>query len=302
MSYTIDATSVTKVYSDSRKALDEFSLRIPEKGIYSLLGRNGAGKTTFAKIVSTILEPTKGEVKVLGFDVMKEAERIRERIAIVPQEGRPFSLTTPLEHVLLYLIARGWSMSDARRKAKRVLEELELSEYSNNICSTLSGGLKQRVMLAMATSVEPELLLLDEPTIGLDPLARIRLWGIIQNMNRSGTRIFLTTHYMDEAETLSEGVAILDNGKKIAEGSPRELKASVKATTAVLIMWDTKNEDLSPYGTVLRNGPSTRVFTNESGGRELAERVLSMKDGLSVSVRPITLEDVFIYMVGSLDV
>lgn len=301
MKEAIVATEVSKVYSDGKRALQDLSLTVEEKTVFSLLGRNGAGKTTFTKIASTILKPTSGKVSVLGFDLEKETRKIRERIAIVPQEGRPFSLQTPFEHVFMYLVARGWSASDAKTQANRVLEKLGLAEYRDKICAVLSGGLKQRVMIAMAAATEPELIFLDEPTIGLDPIARIGIWGNIRDMVDQGTTVFLTTHYMEEAETLSKRVAIIDAGKKVAEGTPQELKSRLEATMSVTITGKAVIGDLGleSFGRVHRNGSTVRVFTNEAGARELSE--LAVKLNLNVNVRPVTLEDVFISLVGEMD-
>ncbi|MEM3654915.1 MAG: ABC transporter ATP-binding protein [Thermoprotei archaeon] len=300
MAEAIQAINVSKVYSDGKKALDNFSLSVEEKSVYSLLGRNGAGKTTFTKIAATILKPTSGEVRVLGYDLEKETSKIRRRVAIVPQEGRPFSLQTPYEHVYMYLIARGWSMSDARIQANRILDKLELTEYKDKMCSLLSGGLKQRVMIAMAAAAQPELIFLDEPTIGLDPIARMSIWGDIRDMVDDGTTVFLTTHYMEEAETLSKRVGIVDLGRKIVEGTPGELKTRLEATMSVAITGKSHEAiDFTSYGRVHRSGSTIRVLTNDAGARELSD--LAVKMNLSVSVRPTTLEDVFISLVGEMD-
>ncbi|MEM0120169.1 MAG: ABC transporter ATP-binding protein [Thermoprotei archaeon] len=300
MAEAIQAINVSKVYSDGKKALDNFSLSVEEKSVYSLLGRNGAGKTTFTKIAATILKPTSGELRVLGYDLEKETSKIRRRVAIVPQEGRPFSLQTPYEHVYMYLIARGWSMSDARIQANRILDKLELTEYKDKMCSLLSGGLKQRVMIAMAAAAQPELIFLDEPTIGLDPIARMSIWGDIRDMVDDGTTVFLTTHYMEEAETLSKRVGIVDLGRKIVEGTPGELKTRLEATMSVAITGKSHEAiDFTSYGRVHRSGSTIRVLTNDAGARELSN--LAVKMNLSVSVRPTTLEDVFISLVGEMD-
>jgi ABC-2 type transport system ATP-binding protein len=301
MTLAIEATNVSKTYADGKQALKDFTLKVEGKSVFSLLGKNGAGKTTFTKIAATILRPTAGKISVLGFDLERETAKIRRRVAIVPQEGRPFSLQTPYEHVLMYLLARGWSMGDARAQAKRVLDKLELTEYKDKICAVLSGGLKQRVMIAMAAAAQPELIFLDEPTIGLDPIARMGIWGDIRDMVDEGTTVFLTTHYMEEAETLSKRVAIVDKGQKVVEGSPQELKSKLEATMTVTITGKAVLESLNPesYGRVHRNGSTIRVFTNEAGARELSEAALSLN--LNVGIRPVTLEDVFISLVGEID-
>ncbi|MEM3684910.1 MAG: ABC transporter ATP-binding protein [Conexivisphaerales archaeon] len=301
MHAAIEADNVTKVYENKVKALDDFSLLVERGTIFSLLGRNGAGKTTFARIVATILRPSSGDLRVMGYDLESEIKKIRSLISVVPQEGRPFSLQTPLEHVLMYLIARGWSVADARRRAKEVLEELELDGYRDKICAVLSGGLRQRVMLAMAVSTQPELLLLDEPTIGLDPVARIKMWSTIEKLSSSGTTVFLTTHYMDEAEALSKKVAIVESGRKIVEGEPARVKGSLNSDTVVVINGSYDDVTLKRYGEIRRSGMTARVYTHESAARELVNDLLSKNRSISFSVRPISLEDVFIYLVGELD-
>lgn len=298
MKIAIDAINLTKIYKQGSVALDNFSLRVPEKQIFSILGKNGAGKTTFTKIVATILKATKGEAYVLGFNVNEDEKEIRKRIALVPQEGRPFSLQTPYEHVFMYLVSRGWSLFDARRKSIEVLELLDMKEYKDKICGNLSGGLRQRVMLAMSISTEPELLLLDEPTIGLDPIARASMWGIIQKLKSMGTSIFMTTHYMEEAEMLSDNVAIIEKGKKVIEGPVDEIKSRVNANTVVLVIGNINLEELQSYGNVVKAGSTLRLFTDEKASKEVVGKLLSKKEGISFSVRPISLEDVFVYLVG----
>ena len=123
----IVAENLVKIYPNNKKALNSFSLTVPRGTVYSLLGKNGAGKTTFTKIIATILKPTSGEASVFGFDLKKQSHEIRRRVSIVPQESRPFSLQTPYEHILMFLIARGWSLSDARKRSREVLERLELT-------------------------------------------------------------------------------------------------------------------------------------------------------------------------------
>ncbi len=292
----IVAENLVKIYPNNKKALNSFSLTVPRGAVYSLLGKNGAGKTTFTKIIATILRPTSGEASVLGFDLKKQSHEIRRRVSIVPQESRPFSLQTPYEHILMFLIARGWSLSDARKRSREVLERLELTEYQNQICSTLSGGLKQRVVIAMASAAEPDLLLLDEPTIGLDPVARLMIWDFIRELVEQGTTIFLTTHYMDEAENLSDRVTIMDRGMKVLEGTPSELKRHLGETTSVTVTGRIGAEELAGYGKYYQNGSASRVFTSESRARELADYCVSKQ--LAVTLRPVTLEDLFIYLLG----
>ena len=177
------------------------TLTIPRATIFTLLGKNGAGKTTFLRMAATQLKPTSGKIKVLGFDAVSQTKEVRERIAAVPQEMRTFESLTPYDHVMMSLTSRGWHVTEARPQARKTLASLGLSPYSNVHADELSGGLRQRTLVAMALATEAELIFLDEPTIGLDPVARREVWKMIVNLKHAGKTILLTTHYLDEAES-----------------------------------------------------------------------------------------------------
>jgi len=292
------ARGIRKVYPNSTVALDNLNLDVPRGVIYSLLGRNGAGKTTFLKIASTQLAPTAGTVEVLGFDVMREVREIRSRIAVVPQEGRPASLNTPYEHILHYLIARGMSIREAKMRTKETLETLELNEHANTICSNLSGGLRQRTLVAMALSTDAELLFLDEPTIGLDAVTRLRIWDAVRNLTRKeGRTVLLTTHYMEEAESLSDRVAIMHQGRIVANGTVKEIKNSLDASVKVEVTGaGLRAADFEEYGRVVNLGDTFRIFLNNSAAREVVD--LAISKGARATVSHVTLEDVFVALVG----
>lgn len=206
-------------------------------------------------------------------------------------------LQTPYEHIVTYLVSRGLELREARSRAEKTLDALNLRSYRNTICGNLSGGLRQRVLIAMAISTEAELLILDEPTIGLDPVARVEVWNLIRSYIAAGRTILLTTHYMDEAEELSDNLAIINKGRVISKGSPREIKQKLNATHTVIVK--TSQGDLSEferYGRTLRAGTGVRVLTSQEKATELA--ALCLKRNMEVSVRPSSLEDVFISEVG----
>jgi ABC-2 type transport system ATP-binding protein len=296
----ISTTGLKKTYQPATKALDGVSLKVGSGAVFALLGPNGAGKTTFVRIVATQLLPSAGSATVLGYDVVREPERIRKQIAVVPQEGRPASLQTPFEHIFTYLACRGLGYGEAKRRANATIASLDLSKYRDTICANLSGGLRQRVLIAMAMSSEADLLLLDEPTIGLDPVARVEVWNLVRNYVATGKTILLTTHYMDEAEQLSDSLAIISQGKLISVGTPSEIKRKLDFTRAVIVK--TASGDLSefePFGKVLRAGTGIRVLTTEQGASDLA--ALCLKKGLEISVRHVSLEDVYINEVGEVE-
>ncbi len=294
----IEAVSLSKIYHRSRtQALSDITLTIGRGEIFTLLGRNGAGKTTFLRIAATQLMPSKGRISVLGHDVRDEPLQIRSKIAVVPQEGSTIGPLTPWDHVYLTLLARGMSRNQAHERSEKTIERLELTEYRNQPADSLSGGLKQRVRVAMAVATDAELIFLDEPTLGLDAVTRRRIWGVLNEIQKEGRSILLTTHYIDEAEILSNNVAIIDHGKMVLSGSPAELLRNVKERVRVDIVGSTfSEEELSRYGRVVKLAERFRVLTDDRLGRELADEAL--KRGSDVGLARVSLEDLFVDLIG----
>jgi len=294
----IEAVSLSKIYHRSKtQALSDITLTIGRGEIFTLLGRNGAGKTTFLRIAATQLMPTKGRISVLGHDVRDEPLEIRSKIAVVPQEGSTIGPLTPWDHVYLTLLARGISRNQAHERSEKTIERLELTEYRNQPADSLSGGLKQRVRVAMAVATDAELIFLDEPTLGLDAVTRRRIWGVLNEIQKEGRSMLLTTHYIDEAEILSNNVAIIDHGKMVLSGSPAELLRNVKERVRVDIVGSTfSEEELSNYGRVVKLAERFRVLTDDRLGRELADEAL--KRGSDVGLARVSLEDLFVDLVG----
>jgi ABC-2 type transport system ATP-binding protein len=296
----IEAEDLQKTYRSKTRALDGISLRVRGGTVFALLGPNGAGKTTFVRIIATQLLPSAGSANVLGHDVVKEPQTVRKWIAVVPQEGRPHLLQTPFEHIVTYLVCRGFDFSEAKRRADSTLASLNLADYRSTICANLSGGLRQRVLIAMAMSSDADLLVLDEPTIGLDPIARVEVWNLVRKYVATGKTILITTHYMDEAEQLADSLAIINKGRLVATGAPSEIKKRLNSSHSVIVK--TSDEDVSEFeafGKVLRAGTGIRVLTTQQGAADIA--ALSLKKGLEVSVRQVNLEDVYMDEVGKLE-
>jgi ABC-2 type transport system ATP-binding protein len=296
----IEAYNLSKIYKGtSIPALDNVSLKIDQGQIFTLLGRNGAGKTTFVRICATQLLPTSGTLKVFGYDVISQAENIRKFISIVPQEGRPLRALTPWDHVYNWLKIRGENKSIAKVKTEKILRRFELYKVKDKPAMNLSGGMKQKVLVAMATAVNADLLFLDEPTIGLDPVSRRQVWTLIQDLKKEGKTILLTTHYMDEAETLSDKIVIIDNGKIVKEGNINELRKIIPQNIRMDISKKVIDIDkLEKYGNVVEIGTDIiRLFTFESNIAELSD--LAIKNKSSFNISPITLDDIFVYLVGN---
>jgi len=296
----IEAYNLSKIYKGtSIPALDNISLKIDQGQIFTLLGRNGAGKPTFVRICATQLLPTSGTLKVFGYDVINQAEIIRKFISIVPQEGRPLRALTPWDHVYNWLKIRGEDKANAKIKTEKILQRLELYKVKDKPAMNLSGGMKQKVLVAMATAVDVDLLFLDEPTIGLDPVSRRQVWALIQDLKREGKTILLTTHYMDEAETLSDKIVIIDNGKIVKEGNINELRKIIPQNIRMDISKKVIGiEKLEKYGNIVEIGTDIiRLFTFESKIGEISE--LAIKNKASFNISPITLDDIFVYLVGN---
>jgi ABC-2 type transport system ATP-binding protein len=295
----VEAVQVYKLYKGSNyAALNNVSVDVEPGQIFTLLGRNGAGKTTFVRICATQLAPTKGIVRVLGYDILKEAGKIRNLISVVPQESRPLRALTPWDHVYNWLQIRGESKYDAKKKTEKILHKLELYEAKDTPAMNLSGGMKQKILVAMAMATDAQLLFLDEPTIGLDPVSRRQVWSAIKDLKNEGKSILLTTHYMDEAEMLSDSIVIIDKGRVIADGTMRDLRKIIPQNIRIDIAKDSMDiELLKSYGSVVDTGTGTlRVFTFESTIKEISD--FAIKKNLSFTVSPITLDDVFVSLVG----
>jgi ABC-2 type transport system ATP-binding protein len=299
MDFAVEVDHLRKVYpggSGQKAALDDLSLRIPTGRVYGLIGRNGAGKTTFVRIASTQLAKTSGTVVVLGLDVAERTRDVRARIACVPQESRPLYFLTTEEVVYLYLKMRGMEPVEARRRTRDALEELSLTEYRKRLVTRLSGGLRRRALCAMVLASDAEVLFLDEPTTGLDPLARREVWKAIRRTIREHRTIVLTTHYLDEAEALSTRLALIEQGQLRLEGSPADLRARVRFPYRVRVEAPFPREELEPYGRVAPVEGGFLVFAREDDARELARK--GLERGVRVSLGPVSLEDIFLEVVG----
>ncbi|MEM2041039.1 MAG: ABC transporter ATP-binding protein [Nitrososphaerota archaeon] len=296
MKNVLEAFNVSKTYDGINWALRDFTLTVNRGELVSLLGRNGAGKTTFINIATTQLRQTSGTVRILDYDVFKDAKNVRKLIAVVPQEARPLSLATPWEHVYYYLSARGLSMNDARERTTRYLREMDLWEHRNVICSKLSGGLRQRVLVTMAIAAEAEVTFLDEPTIGLDPISKINVWKYINQYAKRGFTFILTTQDMEEAEVLSNRIAIMDRGRLLTYGDLQSIKFKIKPKIRVEIKCAIPEAALRKYGQVINLGDKLLLYVDEDHIDEVAKLVLNQ--GCQITISPIRLEDVFISLVG----
>jgi ABC-2 type transport system ATP-binding protein len=195
--------------------------------VYGLLGPNGAGKTTTIRMLATLLRPDAGTARVLGHDVVREADAVRSRVSLTGQFASVDEDLTGLENLLLIARLLGYSRKHSRARASELLDAFSLAEAADRQVKKYSGGMRRRLDIAASIVVTPDLMFLDEPTAGLDPRSRNQVWDIVRALIAGGTTVLLTTQYLDEADQLADRIAVIDRGKVIAEGTPSELKASV---------------------------------------------------------------------------
>jgi ABC-2 type transport system ATP-binding protein len=229
----IVAENLVKVYrgrgrKPGVRALDGLSLTVPEGRVFGLLGPNGAGKSTTTKILTTLSRPTSGTARVAGHDVAREADAVRSAIGYVSQGASTDPLLTALENLEIAGRMRGASPSDARARAKRLLDDFGLADAAARPVSTFSGGMRRRLDVAAALMHRPRVLFLDEPTTGLDPEARAAMWAEIRRLAaHDSLTVVLTTHYMEEADRLADELLIVNRGRAVVQGSPADLKAAL---------------------------------------------------------------------------
>jgi len=286
MEDVVEVDRLGKTYPGGTEALKDVSFRVSKGEVFCLLGRNGAGKTTLLRVLATQLMPTAGRATVFGSEVVRGAKSIRRRIAALPQEARPQMMLSAYDHVRLMCLIRGMSREDALKRTERVLRQFELWEHKDKLCADLSGGLRQRVLLCMALIADPELLFLDEPTIGLDPLGRRQVWAAIRRLAGAGVTVLLTTHYMDEAEKLANRLAIIEKGRLAFLGTVDEAKA--KAGVGMRLIVESAQGDAD----------SRQVVHPSSDQEILAVVERSIREGLKVTFQPPSLEEAFIQLVG----
>jgi ABC-2 type transport system ATP-binding protein len=274
---------------------------------FGFLGPNGAGKTTTLRMLSTLLPITSGEATVAGCNLRHEAAKMRERIGYVSQEGSSYSEVTGRRELVIQGRLYGMSRTAADKRAADLLETLELTDCGDRKTKTYSGGQKRRLDVGIGLMHLPDLLFLDEPTTGLDPQSRARMWDEVRRLRESGTTVFLTTHYLEEADALCDRIAIIDHGKIVAEGTPEDLKREI-AGDVVLVG---PNGPLDAASDILKGQDFIRELTVEDEvlrlyvdrGETAMPQIIRLLDGAGVSLATLSLhrpslDDVFFRKTG----
>ncbi len=222
----IEASGLVKYFGETH-AVDGVDLAVRTGSVYGVLGPNGAGKTTTIRMLATLLRPDSGSARVLGHDIVKDSDAVRRLISLTGQLASVDEDLTGRENLVLLGRLLGLSRDHAKTRATELLEAFGLADAAAKLVKNYSGGMRRRLDIAASIVVTPQVMFLDEPTTGLDPRSRNQVWDIIRAMAAGGTTILLCTQYLDEADQLAEGIAVIDHGKVIAEGTPGQLKASV---------------------------------------------------------------------------
>ncbi|ELY99358.1 ATP-binding cassette domain-containing protein [Natrialba asiatica] len=238
----IETTGLVKHFGET-KAVDGIDLAIPAGGIYGLLGPNGAGKTTVIRMLATLLQPDAGTARVFGHDVATDGDAVRRRVSMTGQFASVDEDLTGRENLVLLARLLGYSRAQAAERTSELIDAFGLTEASTRQVKTYSGGMRRRLDIAASIVVTPDLLFLDEPTTGLDPRNRNQVWDIIRALVANGTTVLLTTQYLDEADQLADRIAVIDEGRIIAEGTPGELKASVGSGVLSVRLHDAERRD-----------------------------------------------------------
>lgn len=304
MTIVISASDLTKRFG-AFTAVDGISFEVSKGECFGFLGPNGAGKTTTMRMITNHLPVTEGSLSVLGMQVMSSARKVKARIGVVPQENNLDTDVKVLDNLLLYSRYHGIPMKEARERAIELLEFFQLADHIKSPIPQLSGGMQRRLLIARGLINEPELLILDEPTTGLDPQARHVIWQKLRQLQSQGVTLLLTTHYMDEAQQLCDRLVIIDHGLILVEGSPPDLirkHAGNEVIEIRLLENEDKEECLDAIGGTVPDGAEvecsadTLYLYSDDVSKILSNIVIDPER--TVLHRKATLEDVFLRLTG----
>jgi ABC-2 type transport system ATP-binding protein len=305
--HAVEVEGLEREFKGGIRAVDGVDLVVERGEVYGFLGPNGAGKSTTVRMLATLLRPTGGRALVAGHDVVTDAAAVRRSIGVALQDAAIDPYMTGRELLRLQAVLHGFDRGTGRARATELLERVDLTAAGDRRVGTYSGGMRRRLDLALALVHEPEVLFLDEPTTGLDPISRLTLWAEVRRLNEEGTTVFLTTQYLEEADQLAGRVGIIDGGRIVAEGTPADLKAQVGEPTLHVVL--ARAEDgvaataaLRPLGEPLPARPGTLAVRLPGGAAALPAAVRALDDaGVDVAGLDLalpTLDDVFVAKTG----
>jgi ABC-2 type transport system ATP-binding protein len=309
--HVIETHGLRRTFKSGKRRVEAVSgvdLLVARGEIFGFLGPNGAGKTTTLRMLATLLPPTEGTARVAGVDLRTQPHLVRERIGYVGQAGGADREITGRRELVFQGRLYGMSAGEASRRAAELIEKLELESAADRKVGTYSGGQKRRLDIGLGLVHEPQLLFLDEPTTGLDPQSRARVWDEVQRLHERGITVFLTTHYLDEADALCDRIAIIDYGKIVAEGTPEELKRAVAGDVVTLSVGADRQQaalDLLKAQDFVREASSedglVRLYVDR--GEVAMPAILRLLDSSGMQLRTMelhrpSLDDVFLRKTG----
>lgn len=298
MEWVIEAEALTKKFEDLT-AVDHISFRIRLGECFGFLGPNGAGKTTAIRMIQCVSPVTSGKLEVLGMDVSKSPREIKALIGVCPQEDNLDPDFTAWKNLLIYARYFGIGKAQAEAKANELLDFMALREKKDVEIEKLSGGMKRRLMIARALMNDPKLLVLDEPTTGLDPQARHLIWDKVRELKKRGVTVMITTHYMDEAQQLCDRLVIMEKGKILVEGRPMGLISQHVGSGVVEVLApDDALDQWLKRGAWAYERAGDRVYLYTDDNRQVRELILREHPSANVIIRDATLEDVFLKLTG----
>ena len=298
----IEARGLVKTFGDFT-AVDGIDVEVRRGEVFGFLGPNGAGKSSTMRMIGCVSPPTAGSLRILGMDPGRDGPAIRAKLGVVPQRDTLDEELTVEENVWVYGRYFGLSRSHVKRRGAELLEFAQLSERAGSLVEPLSGGMKRRLTIARALVNDPEILLLDEPTTGLDPQARHVLWDRLFRLKREGVTLVLTTHYMDEAEQLCDRLVVMDHGRIVAEGSPMDLIRAHSTREVLELRFDADDHhahrrDVEGMASRIEVLPDRLLLYTDDGEAAQSEATRRGLEPLSSLVRRATLEDVFLHLTG----
>jgi ABC-2 type transport system ATP-binding protein len=290
------------------QAVRGVALEVTEGEIFGFLGPNGAGKTTTLRMLSTLLIPDGGTANIAGADLLADPAEVRRRVGYVAQGGGTWDDVSAREELVLQARMHGIGKAEAALRAAAALEAFQLAEFGDRLCKTYSGGQRRRLDIALGVVHRPQVLFLDEPTAGLDPQSRAHMWEEVQRLRADGMTVFLTTHYLEEADALCDRIAIIDHGEIVAEGTPDELKREISGDVLAVALDGSasKAADLlaaEPYVRELEIRAEGTLRLHVDAGATAIPRILRVLDGSGVELGGIelhrpSLDDVFLNKTG----
>lgn len=309
MTSPIIATGLARYFGSKDepiKAVDGVDLEVKEGEIFGFLGPNGAGKSTTVRMLTTLLRPSAGQAFVAGYDIVKDADKVRRSIGVALQDAAIDPLMTGNELLELQAVLYGIPANQMKKRADELLERVGLTAAADRRVGTYSGGMRRRLDLALSLIHQPTVLFLDEPTTGLDPMSRLTLWEEVKRLNGEGTTVLLTTQYLEEADQLADRIAIIDHGKIVREGTPRDLKAQVGAPTLLITvaaqLIETATQVLKEFGDMRPTAEGT-LGVGLNAGVEAVTDVIRRLDESGIRVQHLelnepSLDDVFAEATG----